>query len=253
MDLDVNVAPCHLFLHCTLVLLSFWMNSWTSVWHTSPQSCFYHDESLFLCLLVTGCWHFDKRQCSWSARLPGGVWIRAGCFYICHRAPGLRPRSDPDMSPAPSRKLPIDPAWLGWEWAQASVLDAFPPYLPPHSRRRVQASEPYQSKCNFPFHLFKMHPKRSVARRGGGWGRGASGCNGDTIFSAWHMQCYLHAFVSPDHQAVSVAIKVNGTSVVSGSFILYDCERTGAIHPKTSWVLPALSQIQNCIFMFGSR
>ncbi|XP_014888891.1 plexin-D1 isoform X1 [Poecilia latipinna] len=37
-----------------------------------------------------------------------------------------------------------------------------------------------------------------------------------------------------DHLTVSVAIKVNGTSVVSGSFIIYDCERTGQIHPKTS-------------------
>ncbi|XP_072222407.1 plexin-D1 [Leuresthes tenuis] len=35
-----------------------------------------------------------------------------------------------------------------------------------------------------------------------------------------------------DHLTVSVAIKVNGTSVVSGSLIYYDCERTGAIHPK---------------------
>lgn len=26
-DLDVNVAPCHLFLHCTLVSPPFWMNS----------------------------------------------------------------------------------------------------------------------------------------------------------------------------------------------------------------------------------
>ncbi|XP_034393758.1 plexin-D1 [Cyclopterus lumpus] len=39
-----------------------------------------------------------------------------------------------------------------------------------------------------------------------------------------------------DHLTVSVAIKVNGTSVVSGSFVIYDCERTGAIHPKTSCV-----------------
>ncbi|KAM3618334.1 uncharacterized protein V6R79_019210 [Siganus canaliculatus] len=39
-----------------------------------------------------------------------------------------------------------------------------------------------------------------------------------------------------DHLTVSVAIKVNGTSVVSGSFIIYDCERTGAIHPKTACV-----------------
>lgn len=39
-----------------------------------------------------------------------------------------------------------------------------------------------------------------------------------------------------DHLTVSVAIKVNGTSVVSGSFIIYDCERIGAIHPKTSCV-----------------
>ncbi|KAM6925355.1 plexin-D1 [Xenentodon cancila] len=39
-----------------------------------------------------------------------------------------------------------------------------------------------------------------------------------------------------DHLSVSVAIKVNGTSVVSGSFIIYDCERTGAIHPTTSCV-----------------
>uniref|UniRef100_A0A3P9JHF6 Plexin D1 n=1 Tax=Oryzias latipes TaxID=8090 RepID=A0A3P9JHF6_ORYLA len=33
---------------------------------------------------------------------------------------------------------------------------------------------------------------------------------------------------------ISVVIKVNGTSVVSGSFIVYDCERTGAIHPTKS-------------------
>nr|XP_040048112.1 LOW QUALITY PROTEIN: plexin-D1 [Gasterosteus aculeatus aculeatus] len=39
-----------------------------------------------------------------------------------------------------------------------------------------------------------------------------------------------------DHLSVSVAIKVNGTSVVSGSFVIYDCERTGAIHPKTPCV-----------------
>ncbi|XP_077369310.1 plexin-D1 isoform X2 [Festucalex cinctus] len=39
-----------------------------------------------------------------------------------------------------------------------------------------------------------------------------------------------------DHLPVSVAIKVNGTSVVSGSFIIYDCGRTGAINPKTSCV-----------------
>ncbi|XP_049437468.1 plexin-D1 [Epinephelus fuscoguttatus] len=39
-----------------------------------------------------------------------------------------------------------------------------------------------------------------------------------------------------DHLTVTVAIKVNGTSVVSGSFIIYDCKRTGAIHPKTSCV-----------------
>uniref|UniRef100_A0A3B3DBY2 Plexin D1 n=1 Tax=Oryzias melastigma TaxID=30732 RepID=A0A3B3DBY2_ORYME len=34
-----------------------------------------------------------------------------------------------------------------------------------------------------------------------------------------------------DHRSISVVIKVNGTSVVSGSFIVYDCERTGEIHP----------------------
>ncbi|KAI4889334.1 hypothetical protein NFI96_023916, partial [Prochilodus magdalenae] len=37
-----------------------------------------------------------------------------------------------------------------------------------------------------------------------------------------------------DHIVVPVAIKVNGTSVVSGSFIIYDCERTGEIHPRTA-------------------
>ncbi|XP_026187481.1 plexin-D1 [Mastacembelus armatus] len=48
-----------------------------------------------------------------------------------------------------------------------------------------------------------------------------------------------------DHLTVSVAIKVNGTSVVSGSFIIYDCERTGAIHPKTS-CLSCLSTTWKC-------
>ncbi|XP_066499462.1 plexin-D1 [Hoplias malabaricus] len=37
-----------------------------------------------------------------------------------------------------------------------------------------------------------------------------------------------------DHIEVPVSIKVNGTSVVSGSFIIFDCQRTGAIHPRTA-------------------
>ncbi|XP_061591845.1 plexin-D1 [Cololabis saira] len=49
-------------------------------------------------------------------------------------------------------------------------------------------------------------------------------------------QNYQPILPGTDHLSVSVAIKVNGTSVVSGSFIIYDCERTGAIHPTTSCV-----------------
>uniref|UniRef100_A0A674BXF7 Plexin D1 n=1 Tax=Salmo trutta TaxID=8032 RepID=A0A674BXF7_SALTR len=52
-----------------------------------------------------------------------------------------------------------------------------------------------------------------------------------------------------DHLTVPVAIKVNGTSVVSGSFVIYDCERTGAIHPKTAPLPPPLSlsvEVYNC-------
>ncbi|XP_056129309.1 LOW QUALITY PROTEIN: plexin-D1 [Lampris incognitus] len=49
-------------------------------------------------------------------------------------------------------------------------------------------------------------------------------------------ESYPHIPPGRDHLTVPVAIKVNGTSVVSGSFIIYDCERTGAIHPKTSCV-----------------
>ncbi|KAJ8394770.1 hypothetical protein AAFF_G00041250 [Aldrovandia affinis] len=37
-----------------------------------------------------------------------------------------------------------------------------------------------------------------------------------------------------DHITVPVDIKVNGTSVVSGNFTIYDCEKTGLIHPKTA-------------------
>ncbi|CAG6021626.1 unnamed protein product [Menidia menidia] len=47
-------------------------------------------------------------------------------------------------------------------------------------------------------------------------------------------ELYQPILPGKDHLTVSVAIKVNGTSVVSGSFIYYDCERTGAIHPKMS-------------------
>ncbi|KAL2101983.1 hypothetical protein ACEWY4_003744 [Coilia grayii] len=36
-----------------------------------------------------------------------------------------------------------------------------------------------------------------------------------------------------DHITVPVTIKVNGTALVSGSFIIYDCEKTGEINPKT--------------------
>uniref|UniRef100_A0AAZ3S4E8 Sema domain-containing protein n=1 Tax=Oncorhynchus tshawytscha TaxID=74940 RepID=A0AAZ3S4E8_ONCTS len=54
-----------------------------------------------------------------------------------------------------------------------------------------------------------------------------------------------------DHLTVPVAIKVNGTSVVSGSFVIYDCERTGAIHTKTASLPlpPPLSlsvEVYNC-------
>ncbi|KAK2840858.1 hypothetical protein Q7C36_012437 [Tachysurus vachellii] len=37
-----------------------------------------------------------------------------------------------------------------------------------------------------------------------------------------------------DHISVPVAIKVNGTSVVSGSFVIYDCMRTAEINPRTA-------------------
>ncbi|XP_013990299.1 plexin-D1 [Salmo salar] len=47
---------------------------------------------------------------------------------------------------------------------------------------------------------------------------------------------YPHIPPGKDHLMVPVAIKVNGTSVVSGTFIIYDCERTGAIHPKTACI-----------------
>ncbi|KAK6303750.1 hypothetical protein J4Q44_G00262040 [Coregonus suidteri] len=45
---------------------------------------------------------------------------------------------------------------------------------------------------------------------------------------------YPHIPPGRDHLTVPVAIKVNGTSVVSGTFLIYDCKRTGAIHPKTA-------------------
>ncbi|KAJ8257496.1 hypothetical protein GJAV_G00186230 [Gymnothorax javanicus] len=37
-----------------------------------------------------------------------------------------------------------------------------------------------------------------------------------------------------DHIIVPMAIKVNGMSVVSGNFTIYDCEKTGMIHRKTA-------------------
>lgn len=43
-----------------------------------------------------------------------------------------------------------------------------------------------------------------------------------------------HFDLCSDHISVPVAIKVNGTSVVSGSFIMYDCERTAEINPRTA-------------------
>ncbi|XP_067096342.1 plexin-D1 [Osmerus mordax] len=45
---------------------------------------------------------------------------------------------------------------------------------------------------------------------------------------------YPHIPPGRDHLTVHVAIKVNGTAVVSGSFVIYDCERTGMIHVKTA-------------------
>uniref|UniRef100_A0AAY4D4D9 Sema domain-containing protein n=1 Tax=Denticeps clupeoides TaxID=299321 RepID=A0AAY4D4D9_9TELE len=39
--------------------------------------------------------------------------------------------------------------------------------------------------------------------------------------------------IPQDHIIVPVAIRVDGVSVVSGSFVIYDCERTGEINQKT--------------------
>ncbi|XP_042159949.1 plexin-D1-like [Oncorhynchus tshawytscha] len=47
---------------------------------------------------------------------------------------------------------------------------------------------------------------------------------------------YPHIPPGRDHLMVPVAIKVNGTSVVSGTFLIYDCERTGAINPKIACI-----------------
>lgn len=104
-----------------------------------------------------------------------------------------------------------------------------------HHTTRVQFKRPSRIRANAisPFIFSKCTQKRSVARR---WGHLAR-----AVIASPVLDTCLHAFVCTDHQAVSVAIKVNGTSVVSGSFIIYDCERTGAIHPKTSWVLAAPS------------
>uniref|UniRef100_A0A6Q2WRA6 Sema domain-containing protein n=1 Tax=Esox lucius TaxID=8010 RepID=A0A6Q2WRA6_ESOLU len=55
-----------------------------------------------------------------------------------------------------------------------------------------------------------------------------------------------------DHLTVPVAIKVNGTSVVSGSFVIYDCERTGVIHPKTA-CLSCLSTKWRCYWDIHSH
>ncbi|XP_029105637.1 plexin-D1 isoform X1 [Scleropages formosus] len=38
--------------------------------------------------------------------------------------------------------------------------------------------------------------------------------------------------VGKDHVTVAVSVKVDGVPVVSGSFTLYDCEKTGTVHPK---------------------
>lgn len=149
-----------------------------------------NDESLFLflphlCLPVIGCWHFDKRQRSWSAGLPGGVWVRAGCFYICHRAPGLRPSSDPDLSPAPSRELPINPSRHGWERVQASVLDAFPPYLPPPQHKYSSSIRAVTEQMQFPLSSFQNAPKSTVLHGGGDiW-----------LWQWYHLQSSTHVYM----------------------------------------------------------
>ncbi|CAM4713171.1 unnamed protein product [Leuciscus chuanchicus] len=48
-----------------------------------------------------------------------------------------------------------------------------------------------------------------------------------------------------DHITVPVAIKVNGVPVVSGSFIIYECERMGAIHLTTACT-SCLSALWRC-------
>uniref|UniRef100_A0AAY4D4L6 Sema domain-containing protein n=1 Tax=Denticeps clupeoides TaxID=299321 RepID=A0AAY4D4L6_9TELE len=44
--------------------------------------------------------------------------------------------------------------------------------------------------------------------------------------------------IPQDHIIVPVAIRVDGVSVVSGSFVIYDCERTGEINQKTGCMFP---------------
>ncbi|XP_070964281.1 plexin-D1-like [Oncorhynchus clarkii lewisi] len=63
---------------------------------------------------------------------------------------------------------------------------------------------------------------------------------------------YPHIPPGRDHLMVPVAIKVNGTSVVSGTFLIYDCERTGAIHPKIACI-SCLSTRWRCYWDLNSH
>ncbi|XP_030640906.1 plexin-D1 [Chanos chanos] len=49
-----------------------------------------------------------------------------------------------------------------------------------------------------------------------------------------HQKRYPSIPQGKDHITVSVEIKVNSVSVVSGSFVIYDCSRTGEINPMTA-------------------
>lgn len=167
----MNVAHCHLFLHCTLVSLFLCLNSWPNLKYCqrhlpSNKDC---TDTCFECICVdnwicnslpsrwaaifiyapipvsvAGCRHSDKWQCSRSGQLPSGVRIRAGCFYSCHSAPGLRSRSDPDLSPAPSRKLPTNPPRDRWDWEQGIRLAACQ-CCQPHLSTRSEYS--YSMRC----------------------------------------------------------------------------------------------------------
>lgn len=201
-DLDVNVALHHLFLHHTLDSLFLRL---MIVLEIKPTNfTLYHNLTAhrYISEVTVHIVCFCHRMLAYWLTAQSPIWSAPVWSASIGRESPPQPRST--WTTVPRRSRPA-PCLLVKTTTQSSLAQV-------RQMGRLQSlKSPFNEIHPSPVHL---------------------------VLSLW-LACAgspVEIFVYADHRSISVVIKVNGTSVVSGSFIVYDCERTGEIHPTKSWV-----------------